>query len=134
MHLSMDVALCRNFCTADAFFRYIDAAESPPISVGGSDPFEESYCHYIVEGRLPRLMQDASCIPLALTLPTTTALPVGAHISVPIHFSDGQVYGTFCCFKSVPDPTLLDRDLALVEIMADFTGKQRAPDRGKPRA
>ena len=119
LHLGMDVAFVSEFLDGRRFFRYVDAPDdNPPISVGGSDPLEESYCHYIVDGRLPRLMQDASLMPLALTFPATTALPVGAHISVPIHMSDGRVYGTFCCFKSAPDPTLVDRDLALVQIFA----------------
>jgi EAL domain-containing protein (putative c-di-GMP-specific phosphodiesterase class I) len=125
VHLGMDVAFVSEFLGDRRLFRYVDStAEKPPISVGDSDPLEESYCHYIVDGRLPQLIQDASCIPLAMALPATTALPVGAHISVPIVLSDGRIYGTFCCFKSVPDLTLLDRDLALMKIFAEFTGKQ----------
>ncbi|HEU5098412.1 MAG TPA: EAL domain-containing protein [Roseiflexaceae bacterium] len=125
LHLGMDVAFVSEFCEGRRFFRYVDAPDdTTPISVGGSDPLEESYCQHIVDGRLPRLIQDASLIPLALTLPVTTELPVGAHISVPIHLSDGRVYGTFCCFKTVPDMTLVERDLALVQIFAEFTGKQ----------
>jgi EAL domain-containing protein (putative c-di-GMP-specific phosphodiesterase class I) len=102
----------------------VDAAQQPPIAVGASDLLDESYCHYVVDGRLPQLIWDAALLPLALALPATTALPVGAHISVPIHLSDGRIYGTFCCFKSTPDWTLLDRDLAIVQLFAEFTGKQ----------
>ena len=125
LHLGMDVAFVSEFLDGRRFFRCVDAPDdNPPIRVGGSDPLEESYCHSIVDGRLPRLMQDASLVPFALTLPATTALPVGAHISVPIQLSDGRIYGTFCCFKTAPDMTLVDRDLALVQIFAEFTGKQ----------
>jgi EAL domain-containing protein (putative c-di-GMP-specific phosphodiesterase class I) len=125
VHLGMDVAFMSEFLDGRRFFRYVDAvAETPPISVGDSDPLDESYCHYVVDGRLPQLIQDAARIPLAMTLPATTALPVGAHLSVPIQLSDGRIYGAFCCFKSAPDPTLLERDLAMVQIFAAFTGKQ----------
>ena len=125
VHLGMDVAFMSEFLEGRRFFRYVDAgAETPPISVGDSDPLDASYCHYIVDGRLPQLIRDAARIPLAMTLPATTALPVGAHLSVPIQFSDGRIYGTFCCFKSAPDLTLLERDLAMVQIFAEFTGKQ----------
>ena len=124
-HLGMDVAFVSEFLNGRRIFRYVDSSvDNPPISEGDSDPLEESYCQCIVDGRLPRLMHDASLIPLALTFPATAALPVGAHISVPIHLSDGRTYGTFCCFKTTPDVTLLDRDLALVGIFAEFTGKQ----------
>ncbi len=124
-HLGMDVAFISEFLDGRRIFRYVDAlSKTPPINEGGSDPLEESYCQSIVDGRLPRLIHDASLIPLALTLPATTALPVVAHMSVPIRLSDGEIYGTFCCFKTTPDMTLLERDLALVEIFAEFTGKQ----------
>jgi EAL domain-containing protein (putative c-di-GMP-specific phosphodiesterase class I) len=124
-HLGMDVAFISEFLDGRRIFRYVDAvSDAPPINEGGSDPLEESYCQSIVDGRLPRLIHDASLIPFALTFPATTALPVGAHISVPIRLNDGDIYGTFCCFKTTPDMTLLDRDLALMEIFAEFTGKQ----------
>jgi EAL domain-containing protein (putative c-di-GMP-specific phosphodiesterase class I) len=124
-HLGMDVAFISEFLDGRRIFRYVDAiSDTPPINEGGSAPLEESYCQSIVDGRLPRLIHDASLIPFALTFPATTALPVGAHISVPIRLSDGGIYGTFCCFKTVPDTTLHERDLALMEIFAEFTGKQ----------
>ena len=76
-HLGMDVAFISEFLDGRRIFRYVDAlSKTPPINEGGSDPLEESYCQSIVDGRLPRLIHDASLIPLALTLPATTALPV----------------------------------------------------------
>lgn len=77
----------------------------------------------MVNGRLPELIRDATQIPAALTLPVTTALPVGAHLSVPIRFSDGHVYGTFCCFSRSPESTLNDRDIGVMRLFADMTGK-----------
>lgn len=125
VHLDMDIAFISEFLDGRRYFRHVDAAaEKAVIVVGASDPLDESYCQCIVEGRLPRLIHDARQIPLARAMPATLALPVGAHISVPIQFSDGRIYGTFCCFKMTPDPTLLERDLELVEIFAEFTGKQ----------
>jgi EAL domain-containing protein (putative c-di-GMP-specific phosphodiesterase class I) len=121
----MDVAFISEFLDGRRYFRHVDAAAAKAvIAVGASDPLDQSYCQCIVDGRLPRLIHDARQIPLARTMPATMALPVGAHISVPIQFSDGRIYGTFCCFKMSPDPTLLERDLELVQIFAEFTGKQ----------
>jgi EAL domain-containing protein (putative c-di-GMP-specific phosphodiesterase class I) len=124
-HLGMEVAFVSEFLDGRRFFRYVDSTiEKSPICVGDSDPLDESYCQLVVEGRLPQLLHNAADIPLALTMPPTTALPVGAHLSVPIYFSDGRVYGTFCCFKAAPDQTLIERDLAMMQIFAEFTGKQ----------
>ncbi|MEO7910045.1 MAG: EAL domain-containing protein [Roseiflexaceae bacterium] len=124
-HLGIEVAFVSEFLEGRRFFRYVDATvENPPISVGDSDPLDQSYCQSVVDGQLPQLIHDATRIPLALAMPATTALPVGAHISVPIYFSDGRIYGTFCCFKAAPDQTLIERDLAMMQIFAAFTGKQ----------
>jgi EAL domain-containing protein (putative c-di-GMP-specific phosphodiesterase class I) len=124
-HLHMDVAFVSEFLDGRRYFRYVDStAEKPLIAVGDSDQLEQSYCHYIVNGQLPQLIQDATLDPLARTMPVTMEFPIGAHISVPIHFSDGRVFGTICCFKSAPDLALMERDLALVQIFAQFAGKQ----------
>lgn len=125
LHLDMEVAFVSEFTEGRRWFRYVDSAlETLPIAVGDSNPLEESYCQRVVDGRLPELIQDATTVPAALELAVTTDLPVGAHLSVPIRLSDGQVYGTFCCFSTQPNLTLGDRDLAIMHLFAEFTSRQ----------
>ncbi|WP_137896541.1 EAL domain-containing protein [Ramlibacter sp. 2FC] len=122
--LQMDVAFVSEFERGRRVFRQVDPQDGAcPVKVGGSDPLEESYCQRVVDGRLPGLICDATQNPEALTLPVTTALPVGAHLSVPIRFSDGSVYGTFCCFSYQPNHLLAERDLRTLRILADFAGR-----------
>ncbi|ATG75842.1 diguanylate phosphodiesterase [Zobellella denitrificans] len=122
--LGMEVAFVSVFTGGRRVFRYVDSqGGATPVRVGASDPLEESYCQRVVDGRLPELIQDATQIPEALTLPATMALPVGAHLSIPIRFSDGQVYGTFCCFSTFPDSTLNDRDIRAMRLFAEMIGK-----------
>jgi len=122
--LQMDVAFISEFDHGRRVIRQVDAqGDSGPLRVGGSDPLEESYCQRVVDGRLPGLICDATLNAEALTLPVTTALPVGAHLSVPIHFSDGSLYGTFCCFSYQPNHALAERDLRTLRILADFAGR-----------
>jgi EAL domain-containing protein (putative c-di-GMP-specific phosphodiesterase class I) len=132
IHLDMEVAFVSEFLDNRRYFRYIDAAETVlrdvPLAVGQSDPLEESFCQRVVDGRLPELIADATALPAALDLSVTTDLPVGAHLSVPIRLSDGQLYGTFCCFSRRPNPTLSDRDLTLMHLFADFTARQIGRD------
>lgn len=64
---------------------------------------------------LPELIQDAGSNAEALTLPVTRALPVGAHVSIPIRLADGRVCGTLCCFDTAPDPSLNPRDLNVMK-------------------
>lgn len=125
LHLRMDVAFVSEFANGRRIFRQIDThLDSPPISVGGSDPVDESYCQRVVDGRLPQLIHDARLLPAALELPVTLALPVGAHMSVPIRLRDGRLFGTFCCFSFTADPTLQDRDLVMMRVFAEFAGQQ----------
>src|SRR6185369_110641 len=122
--LGMEVAFISEFRDGRRVFRYVDShGGAAPVCGGASDPLEESYCQRVIDGRLPELIWDATQIPEALTLPATTALPVGAHLSVPIRFSDGQVYGTFCCFSTYPESTLNDRDIRAMRLFAEVTGK-----------
>ena len=129
LHLDMEVAFVSEFVNDSRCFRYVDSAlENSPIAVGDSGPLDQSYCQRVVDGRLPEVIQDASLLPAALELPATTLIPVGAHLSVPIRLSDGQIYGTFCCFSTRPNFTLGDRDLATMRLFADFTARQIARD------
>jgi EAL domain-containing protein (putative c-di-GMP-specific phosphodiesterase class I) len=124
-HMGMDVAFISEFQDGRRFFRHVDIGESPMvIKPGDSDPLEESYCLRVVDGRIPELMPDACANAEALKLPVTRALPVGAHMSVPIHLADGRVYGTFCCFSHAPDQTLTQRDMGVLRVFADMAAGQ----------
>jgi len=123
-HLGMDVAFISRFTNGQRIFREVDPlTPTNPVQPGAGGPLEESYCQRVVDGRLPELMQDARRNPVAAALPVTEALPVGAHVSVPIRLDDGSVYGTFCCFSHAGDPTLDDRDLAMMHVFADVAAQ-----------
>lgn len=124
VHLGMHTAFVSEFSGGDRLFRHVDSAlAEPPVAVGGGGPLADSYCARVADGRLPGLIADARAVPEAAALPATAATPVGAHVSVPIRFSDGRVFGTFCCFDARPDPTLQPRDLALVRMPAEQVGR-----------
>lgn len=123
-HLQMDVAFVSEFARGRRVFRTVDPpGPDNPVQPGASDPLEESYCQRVVDGRLPELMCDAKQNPVAAALPVTHALPVGAHLSVPILLADGSCYGTFCCFSYSPDQSLDARDLNMMRVFADVAAK-----------
>lgn len=124
IHLDMEAAFVSEFKDGRRWFRQVDQADSAPLlQVGGSDPLEESYCQRVVDGRLPELIHDAGQLPEALRLAATRALPVGAHLSVPLRLRDGSLYGTFCCFSRLPDPSLRARDLHLMRVLAELVAE-----------
>lgn len=124
-HLGMKVAFVAEFVGGKRVFRYVDCgAGDRVIAVGGSDPLEESYCHWVAEKKLPELIRDPSEHPFTRHLAATRAVPVGAHVSVPIRLRDGELFGTFCCFSFEPDQSLTERDLATMRAFAQVVGAQ----------
>lgn len=119
-HLGMPFAFVSELVGTQRVFRYVDSnAQRQPFRAGDSGPLRDSYCAQVIDGRLPPLMQDTAEHAAARALPATTAIPVGAYISVPIQLTDGSVFGTFCCFSDRPDYSLNARDL---ELMTAFSG------------
>lgn len=121
-HLQMEVAFISQFSGTERIFIEVDTdLDDPPIAIGMSIPMEEGYCQRIVDGRLPYLIPDTGLVPEALEIAATLGMPIGSHISVPLIFSDGRVYGTFYCFGRHSDLTLHNRDLAMLRAVAELT-------------
>jgi EAL domain-containing protein (putative c-di-GMP-specific phosphodiesterase class I) len=122
-HLGLEIAFVSQFIDGQRVFRYVDSdAGLSLVEVGGSDPVENSYCHYVALGALPGFLRDPAEHPVSARLPATAALGVGTHLSVPIRFSDGRVYGTFCSFGMQVRPDLQPRDLQTLEMLAGLVG------------
>ncbi|WP_051080758.1 EAL domain-containing protein [Thioalkalivibrio sp. ALMg13-2] len=125
VHMNLEVAFISEIRNGCRTFRFVDEEEgAPKLHVGDSDPVELSYCQRVIDGRLPGLLHNAVENPVAAELQATFDLPVGAHLSVPIRFSDGQVYGTLCVFDRKADTSLTERDLGLMRVFGDFVGNQ----------
>lgn len=119
-HLGLDVAFVSQFLDGDRVFRYVDSEpHARCVEVGGRDPLEESYCHYVVGGSLPEFLPDPAKHPVSAQLAATAALGVGSHLSVPIRLSDGRVFGTFCCFALGRTGTVREHDLQAMRMLAD---------------
>jgi EAL domain-containing protein (putative c-di-GMP-specific phosphodiesterase class I) len=123
-HLGMEIAFTSRYDGDVREFTHISAAIPVPSAPGDREPADQSYCHHVLHGRLPELICNAADLSFASTLPITAALPVGAHISVPLRFRDGRVYGSFCCLSRNADYSLTDRDLATVRAFAALAGEQ----------
>lgn len=122
-HLDMDVAFVGRVEGGRRVFDFVDAESADcPVQPGLSDPIEETYCGRVISGRIPQLIRDAGAEPGVADLAVTHALPVGAHLSVPLRRSSGEVLGTLCCFSHEPDASLRHRDLQLLVMFAEIVG------------
>ncbi len=120
-HLDLDVAFVGEIKDGQRRFRHVDTRPGvDAVKVGAADPLEQSYCHYVLAGKLPAFLADPKQHPVAAGLPVTHELPVGSHLSVPIRFSDGRVYGTFCCFSTRVESSLDAGALSPLRLVADL--------------
>ena len=123
-HLNMDVIFVSEIRNGMRMFKYVNhKPDRALIATGGGSSLEESFCQCVLDGRLPRLVQDAATHPAKDQLPATP-FRVGAHLSTPIILADGMVYGTLCCFSTEPDPHLQEQDLQKLESVAKYTAKR----------
>jgi EAL domain-containing protein (putative c-di-GMP-specific phosphodiesterase class I) len=121
--LNLEVAFVSEITGGRRIFRFVDSDENfTPIAVNQSDPVDESYCQRVIDGRLPELIPDATQIPEALTIAATKLLPVGAHLSVPIELTDGELYGTLCAFSRKTNTRLNQADIKLMRIFSKLVG------------
>ncbi|MEH2482840.1 EAL domain-containing protein (putative c-di-GMP-specific phosphodiesterase class I) [Nitrobacteraceae bacterium AZCC 2146] len=120
-HLRMEIAYVSEFEDGREVFREVVApGEEDLIKVGDSHSLDDTYCRFILEGRLPQLICDTSTEPIAMALPVTKMMPIGRYMSVPILRSDGQPYGMFCCLGFKADLSLNDRDLNMMNVFSDL--------------
>jgi EAL domain-containing protein (putative c-di-GMP-specific phosphodiesterase class I) len=133
-HLGMEVAYVSEFVGNTSIFRTVDAPGlEAMIKPGDSRSVDDVYCLHILAGTLPELMPDTADFPLAAAMPITRAVPIGAHVSVPLRLSDGQVYGMFCCLSPSSNKTLNQRDLQVMRSFAAIAAGQIDKDRSATR-
>jgi EAL domain-containing protein (putative c-di-GMP-specific phosphodiesterase class I) len=127
-HLGMEIAFASRYQDGQRIFTHLRADIDLPVGPGDGDPVEQSYCHHVLEGRLPELIHNAADIPFARSLPITDVLPVGCHMDVPLRLKDGSVYGSFCCLSRTADYSLTERDLMTLRAFAELAAVQIEQD------
>ncbi|WP_200947314.1 GAF domain-containing protein [Ramlibacter sp. Leaf400] len=122
-HLGMDVMFVSQFRDRKRTFRVVDASPGlTKVVAGHSDPLEESWCHFVVEGRAPQLITDPAPLVEAGTLPEPD-LPIGTHLSTPIRLKNGTVYGTLCCFSEEVKQGVSGTQLRRLQAAAKILGE-----------
>lgn len=122
--LGLEIGFIAEFTEGERVFRFVDTeGGAATLEVDASDPLRDSYCHYVVTGRIPQLLRDAREHPFAASLPATEEFPVRTHVSVPIRMSDGRLYGTLCCFSRTVQPSINERDLHALRVVADLAAE-----------
>lgn len=123
-HLDMDVVFVSQFHDHKRTFRVVEQrGDVAVLKTGHSDPAEESWCHYIAEGRAPQLMKDAAPYVADGTVPDP-GIAIGTHISAPVILANGDVYGTLCCFSRDVKEGISEMDLRRLQYTAQLLSEE----------
>ena len=94
------------------------------LEVGMRLPVEQTYCKRMTQGELPHLIHDAAGDERTADLPLTREAGIGAYIGAPIRLWDGTLYGTLCCLSRAAEPSLNDRDVRFLRVLAEIVADQ----------
>jgi len=122
--LDMDVALLGAF-DGDFVVKAVDGDnEWFDLEVGTRLPAQQTYCRRMTQGDLPYLIHDTAADERTADLPLTREAGIGAYIGAPIRLWDGTLYGTLCCLSRSAEPSLNDRDVRFLRVLAEILADQ----------
>jgi GAF domain-containing protein len=123
--LGMEVAFVSQLQGDQRVFKVVSAspASHTPVQVGASDPLLDTYCLYVVQGRLPPVIRDIRTSGHeAALLPITERLGIGCYVSAPVMLPSGKVFGTLCCFSQHARADLVEADGEALREVASAIG------------
>ena len=114
----------------DGTTQHLEVVESsiPLFRDGMTQPQETTFCQAILDGRLPSVIPNVARLPEAKRLPAARFPRIRSFVSVPVHLSDGSLYGTFCAAGFTADKGLAKRDEALMKVLASAAATIIEPD------
>ena len=128
--IGMEVAFLSEFSQQRMVFRKLAGeAESFGWQEDESVPLDDTFCRLLLEGHLPNVIPDAKADGRVNFLNVTGKADIGAYVGVPIRFSDGTLYGTFCVLSHSPEPSLVERDAQFIRVLARLVAEQMERER-----
>jgi EAL domain-containing protein (putative c-di-GMP-specific phosphodiesterase class I) len=122
--LDMDVAIVGSF-DSDYVVQAVDGEnEWFGLQAGMRMNPEDTYCRQMIAGDLPHLVRDAANDERTADLPATRESGIGAYVGVPIRLWDGTLYGTLCCLSRCAEPSLNERDVRFLRVLAEVVADQ----------
>ena len=121
----VDVAFVGEFSHGRRIVRFV-SGEGPAATtlVDRSHALGQTYCKLVAERQIPPTVPDVREVPVLRELPITAELDIGCYVGVPIHLSDGTLYGTLCGFAHEPVDEL-DADLIwLLNVVAETLARR----------
>jgi signal transduction histidine kinase len=117
--LEMEIAYLAEFTDDKQVFHNL-AGDLDTLDIGQGEamPLEDTYCQRMCDGRIGNVVTDVRSDPELAPLALTKRAGIGAYVGVPLRFSDGRLYGTFCCLSHAPNPDIGQREVRFMRVLA----------------
>lgn len=120
-YLGMDAAYVVELCEGDEIIRRREPTSGPmTLAEGARIAVEDGYFGRMVDGSLPRLIPKTRQDARTSDSPLTREANIGSYIGVPLRLSNGRIYGSLCCLSRAEAPWLGQRDVDLMQTLADL--------------
>ncbi|MDM0084745.1 GAF domain-containing protein [Variovorax sp. J31P179] len=121
--LRLEVVFLGEFVDGQRIFRHVSAKQLPDgLKLGGSNSLEDTLCQRIVDGRMPSVLESVARVRASYGL-SSAYERLGAHIGVPVRFTDGSLYGVLCGFSFEAREDLSERDVQRLVMAANAAGR-----------
>jgi signal transduction histidine kinase len=98
------------------------------IPSDGVVPLEQTFCQYVSARDVPVVIADAARDPRVMAVSTRVDYSIAAYAGVPIHLSDGTLYGTLCALDTQPrdfSPAQVDALRIAGRLIGEVVERQR---------
>jgi diguanylate cyclase (GGDEF)-like protein len=92
--------------------------ESYGVTQYASFNWADSFSARMAKGDAPRIVPNLSAAPAYALTGISHQVAIGAYIGVPLTYPDGEIFGTLCAFDPRPQPSAIEAELPLVEMIA----------------
>ena len=116
--LGMDAVVLAHFDGDSWRLRHTASAQGVRDPRGFACERGDTYCQRLLDGHLHAVIADTRADAATASLDITRELDIGAYIGVPVHLTDGTLYGTVCALASSAQPDLRPRDAGVLEMLA----------------
>jgi EAL domain-containing protein (putative c-di-GMP-specific phosphodiesterase class I) len=120
-HLGLDLVYITELTADELVFRAVAGdTDSFNVTLDDGRPSDGAYSRLLVEGKIPSVIPDTTSDARVADLLATKKAGIGAFIGVPLRLSEGDLYGTLCGIDREPDPTLGERDVRFMTMLAEL--------------
>ena len=127
--LGMEAAHVSEFSDGEQVFRRVLGGESFGLEEGAGLPLDGTFCQRMTREQIASVIPDARANPDLAGLPVTSEANIGAYVGVPLRLPDGTLYGSFCCMSHEADPSLAERDIRFMHVLARMVGHELERER-----